>query len=261
MANSTPPHRGRARESRGNRPADAVAGFRASMPARYRESFDGAATREHAAIVGRREGQPAHVEIWKHVPQGGAVACVVADDRPGLLSLISATLVAQSLDVVSAQAYTRSRPEGGAEAVDLLWLRRDADHPLPIRAADAARVSELLCALLTGDLTIESVLRKPGGRASLPPGAGTRVTFNETASQGLSVLTVETYDRPGLLLAVTLALFNARLQIVSTEAETTGGRVVDRFSIVELDGRPIERNRRGTVQTAVLAAIDTLASR
>jgi [protein-PII] uridylyltransferase len=238
-----------------------VAAFRASMPVRYRESFDGAATREHAAIVGRREGHPALAEIWKHLPQGGAVACVVADDRPGLLSLISATLVAQSLDVVSAQAYTRSRPEGGAEAVDFLWLRRDAEHPLPIRAADAARVTELLSALLTGARTIESVLRKPGARPSLPPGAGTRVTFNETANQGLSVLTVETYDRPGLLLAITLALFNARVQIVSTEAETTGDRVIDRFSIVELDGHVIDRNRRGAVQTAVLAAIDSLAGR
>ena len=90
---------------------------------------------------------------------------MVADDRPGLLSLISATLVAQSLDVVSAQAYTRPRPEGGAEAVDFLWLRRDADHALPIRAADAARVTELLGALLSGARSIESVLRKPGGRA------------------------------------------------------------------------------------------------
>jgi [protein-PII] uridylyltransferase len=260
MAGTIPPHRGHGRESRGNRPVDAVAAFRASMPARYRESFDGAAIREHAAIVARREGEPAHVEIWRRLPQGGAVACVVADDRPGLLSLISATLVAQSLDVVSAQAYTRSLASG-AEAVDFLWLRRDADHPMPIRAADAARVTELLVGLLSGSRTIESVLRRPGGRPSVPPGTGTRVTFNETANQGLSVLTVETYDRPGLLLAITLALFNARVQIVSSEAETTGERVVDRFSVVELDGTPIAKNRRGTVQTAVLAAIDTLSTR
>jgi [protein-PII] uridylyltransferase len=98
-------------------------------------------------------------------------------------------------------------------------------------------------------------------RPSSPPGAGTRVTFNETPNQGLSVLMVETYDRPGLLLAITLALFNARVQIVSSEAETTGARVIDRFSVVELDGTAIAKNRRGAVQTAVLAAIDTLASR
>jgi [protein-PII] uridylyltransferase len=261
MTGSIPPHRGHGRESRGNRPLDAVATYRASMPARYRESFDGAAIREHAAIVARREGAPALVEIWRRLPQGGAVACVVADDRPGLLSLISAALVAQSLDVVSAQAYTRAQPSGGAEAVDFLWLRRDAQHPMPIRAADAERVTELLGGLLSGARTIESVLRRSGGRPSLPPGAGTRVTFNETASQGLSVLTVETYDRPGLLLAITLALFNTRVQIVTSEAETTGERVVDRFTIVELDGTPIVKNRRGAVQTAVLAAIDTLSAR
>jgi [protein-PII] uridylyltransferase len=261
MASSNTPHRGHGRESRGSGPVDAVAAFRASMPARYRESFDGTAIREHAAIVARRDGAPAHVEIWRRTQQGGGVACVVADDRPGLLSLISATLVAQSLDVVSAQAYTRTRPEGGAEAVDFLWLRRDADHALPVRAADATSVTQVLSGLLTGARTVESVLRSSGRRSSQPPAVGTRVTFNETPNQSLSVLTVETFDRPGLLLAITLALFHARVQIVSTDAETTGGRVVDRFQIVELDGSPIVKNRRGAVQTAVLAAIDTLSSR
>ena len=231
------------------------------MPPRYRESFDGTAVREHAAIASRRDGAAAHVEIWRRLPQGGAVACIVADDRPGLLSLISATLVAQSLDVVAAQAYTRALPGGGAEAVDFLWLRRDAEHPMPVRSADATRVAELLGGLIAGKLSLEGVMGRARSRAAGAPGSTTRVTFNETVNLGLSVLTVETYDRPGLLLAITLALFQARVQIVSSEAETTGERVVDRFSIVELDGSPILRNRRGAVQTAVLAAIDTLAPR
>jgi len=230
------------------------------MPARYRDSFDGVAIREHAAIVGRRAGAAAHVEIWRRLPQGRAVACVVADDRPGLLSLISAALVAHSLDVVSAQAYTRALPDGeGAEAVDFLWLRREADLAMPIRSADAEQLGEVLSGLLTGGLTMESVIRRARGRASVPPGASTRVAFNETSDAGLSVLTVETFDRPGLLLAITLALFKARVQIVGTDVGTSEGRAVDRFTIVELDGAPILRHRRGAVQTAVLAAIDALA--
>jgi hypothetical protein len=36
---------------------------------------------------------------------------------------------------------------------------------------------------------------------------------------------------------------------------------VDRFTIVELDGAPIARHRRGVVQMEVLAAIDALAGR
>jgi UTP:GlnB (protein PII) uridylyltransferase len=106
---------------------------------------------------------------------------------------------------------------------------------------------------------METVLRRAKTRASMAPGSSTRVAFNETSDAGLSVLTVETFDRPGLLLAITLALFKARVQIVATEVGTSAGRVVDRFTIVELDGAPILRHRRGAVQTAVLTAIDTLA--
>lgn len=232
------------------------------MPARYRDSFDGVSIREHAAIVARRGQAPAHVEIWRRLPNGRAVACVIADDRPGLLALISAALVVQSLDVVSAQAYTRAVPDrDAAEAVDLLWLRRDADLPMPIRNADAVQFAKVLSGLLTGAVTMESVARNAKARPSTPPGASTRVAFNETSDAGLSVLTVETYDRPGLLLAITLALFKARVQIVGTDAVTSEGRVVDRFTIVELNGSPILRHRRGAVQTAVLAAMDALAHR
>ena len=88
------------------------------------------------------------------------------------------------------------------------------------------------------------------------------MTFNETANQGLSVLTVETYDRPGLLGPSRSPCSTPGVQIVSTEAETTGDRVVDRFlDRGFFDGRVIDRSRRGAVQTAVLAAIDTLAGR
>jgi [protein-PII] uridylyltransferase len=260
MTNSAPPHRGHGREPRGNKPLDAAAMFRASMPARYRESFDGAAMREHAAIVARRDGAPAHVEIWRHQPKGGAIACVVADDRPGLLSLISAALVVQSLDVVSAQAYTRATASG-AEAVDFLWLRRDAENPLPIRSADATQVRALLVGLITGKENLESVMRRARTRPAPAAGATTRVAFHETPNLGLSVLTVETHDRPGLLLAITLALFKARVQIVGSEAETKDGHVIDRFNIVELDGTPIQKTRRGPVQTAVLEAIDAVSRR
>src|SRR3981081_3426422 len=97
---------------------DPVASFSASMPARYRELFDTSTAREHAAIVSRREQAPAQVEIWKRLSDGGAILFVVADDRPGLLSFISAALVVHSIDVVAAQVYTRAAP-GGAEAVDL----------------------------------------------------------------------------------------------------------------------------------------------
>lgn len=237
-----------------------AATFHDSMPERYREAFAPHAIIEHAAIAQRRAGAPAHAEIWRSLPTGVAIVCIVADDRPGLLSFISASLVVHAMDVVAAQAYTRAPAEGRvAEAVDFLWLRRDADHALPVLDADVARIAEVMRALVTGEVTLEAVIRGARPLRPAPPGASTRVTFDERPDAGLGVLTVETFDRPGLLLAITQALFHARVQIIASDATTKRGRVVDSFTIVELDGAPIRQHRRGAVQMAVLSAIETLA--
>jgi [protein-PII] uridylyltransferase len=247
-------------------PLDLAATFLASMPERYRELYDGAAVAEHAAIVGNRGAAPAHVEMWRRLPHGGAVVCVVADDRPGLLSFISAALVLSNLDVQAAQAYTRPSAEGRpAEAVDFFWLKRDADVPLPVLQADVRRIAEVLSALVTGERTLEEITTRAWAPRPAPPGSTTRVSFDESDDASLVVLTVESHDRPGLLLAITQALYRARVQIIASDATTNAStkpaRVVDRFTIVELDGAPIARHRRGVVQMEVLAAIDALAGR
>jgi [protein-PII] uridylyltransferase len=235
------------------------------MPDRYLRAFDRAAVSEHAALVARRSGAAAHIEIWRQrqQPDGVGVLCVVADDRPGLLSFISAALVIHGMDVISAQAYTRRVPgsEATSEAVDFLWVRREAgaDHAMPIVEVDIERIGALLKQLISGELSIESAVERARSSRTVPPGASTRVTFDEDDDEGLAVLTVETFDRPGLLLAITTALFRAHVMIIASDAVTRGNAVVDRFTIVELDGSPIRRNRRGIVQIEVLGAIDDLS--
>jgi [protein-PII] uridylyltransferase len=251
-------------------PLDPTSAFRASMSERYRQAFDDAAIREHAAIVSRRGGsqsRDAHIEIWRQLPKGVGVLCVVADDRPGLLSFVCASLVVHKMDVLSAQAYTRRLGEGAGggggpgEAVDFLWVRRDADDAMPVLETDVERISGVLRQLITSELSIESVVERARSARPVPPGAATNVTFDEDDDEGLVVLTVETFDRPGLLLAITLALFRANVQIIASDAVTRAGRVVDRFSIVEVDGSPIRRTRRGVVQIEVLEAIHALSRR
>jgi [protein-PII] uridylyltransferase len=241
-------------------PHEAISAFSASMSDRYRREFDVKAIGEHAAIVARRAGAPLHLEVWRRPARGSAIVCVVADDRPGLLSFISASLVVQQMDVVAAQAYTRVDPATGkGEAVDFLWLERDAALALPLLQGDLRRIGEVLRALIEGKTTLETVIKsgRPGRPA--PPGASTRVAFEQKPGEGAVVLTVQTFDRPGLLLAITQALFRAGVQIIASDASSRGGRVVDRFTVVELDGTPIGPGRRGMVQMEVLAAVDAVA--
>ncbi len=160
------------------------------------------------------------------------------------------------LDVEGAQAYDAAAET--REAVDFFWLRRHGEVMTPILDADVHRVAETLRALVGGTRTLDEVVAgaRPDPRADAA--FTTNVRFDGTTDAGLTVLTVETTDRPGLLLAITRALFRARIQVVASEATTREGRVLDRFTIVELDGAPLRPNRRGLLQVEVLAAIDSL---
>src|SRR4051794_679919 len=100
---------------RGSAPASFVEAFRASMPEAYRQQQNEAEIREHADIVWRRDDSPAHAEIWKTRPGQAVVVCLITDDRPGLLSLLCATIAAHGLDVLAAKVYTRFNERGRAE--------------------------------------------------------------------------------------------------------------------------------------------------
>jgi hypothetical protein len=50
------------------------------------------------------------------------------------------------------------------------------------------------------------------------------------------------------------------VQLLASEATTEGGRVVDRFTLVELDGAPLRPSRRGVLQVEILSALDSLAA-
>lgn len=237
----------------------AVASFQNSMPERYRANFDGEAIQEHAAIVARRGGFRAYLEIWQRLPNGGVVLCVVADDRPGLLSLISASLVVHDVAIVAVKAYTRTDPETGlAEAVDFLWVQREKAAALGFTQADVVRIGDVLTAFISGEATVQSVLRKDRLPPRLLPDSPTRVTFEGTADKSPDILTVETVDRSGLLLAITQALFRTGVQVIASDATTRDGRVADRFTIAERDGTCLGLSRRRAVQKEVLSAIESL---
>jgi len=173
--------------------------------------------------------------------------CVVVEDRPGLLSLISRSLTECGFEVESAEAYCR---EGSPRvAVDIFWLR---DPQGRIGNDDVDAFVELLNGVLSG-------LRPevPLPRAPVPAGVrNTTVRFLEQRDGALSVLEVETEDRSGLLYAITRALHGAGVQIVSSQIRTTGAHVLDRFAIAELDGSPVGDERRFAIQIAVLSALE-----
>ena len=232
--------------------------FTASMPTSYREAFDDEAMLAHAEIAARREASATRVEIWKDLPERVVAICIVADDRPGLLSQISAALVAlRDRRRHGARLLPRAeRRHAGGDRSAVDPPRRAGerlDRP-PIRARDVAAIGEMVDALVRGNAELEPALLF--ARAVRTASASTRVLFESGAGDGTMVLTVEATDRPGLLLVVTKAIFRAGLQILGLRATSEEGRAIDRFHLAELDGKPLLQARLLTLQVEILGALE-----
>jgi len=132
-----------------------MAWFVSSMPDPYPEQHPPGEVRAHAGIVGRRGGALVHIETCPgpdEADEPGTWLCVVTDDRPGLLSLLSAAIAAHSLDILGARVYTRSRAGFPDEAVDLFSVKRLGSSRGPLALADLASIRKAMGAE-TGEVT------------------------------------------------------------------------------------------------------------
>ncbi len=237
-----------------------VGEFGASMPARYRVLFDARSMLLHAGVAYRRGTEPARAEVWRDLADRSAALCIVADDRPGLLSAIAAALTSHRLDVITALVFSRSLPDGGSEAVDLLWVRRDrADDMELIDAQEAESIGEVLAAILSGRISVEEIASRRTTReiGGAPPDPVV-VRFADADQDKRAVLAVEAPDRPGILLTITFELYKQGAQILRSLVRTLDGRAYNEFEISEFSGAPLSTERREQIREAIAAAL-TLA--
>jgi UTP:GlnB (protein PII) uridylyltransferase len=200
-----------------------IVDFLASMPQAYRQASSAESAAEHAAIVARRLDRLAHAELCKSQPAG--MVCVVSDDRPGLLSLVTEALLVHGLPITSAQAYCRTLPGRPVEAVDFLEL----GGRVQAAAADIEAFSQTLTELISEDILASSRPSAPLGSEAATP---TRVYFELGAlARGEHVLLVEAPDSQGLLFAITSALHGQGVRIASCQVATVGAMARDSFEL------------------------------
>ncbi|HWZ91118.1 MAG TPA: hypothetical protein VNW92_19790, partial [Polyangiaceae bacterium] len=186
--------------------------FLDSMPPAYARAFSKSEVAEHARIVARRGTQLAHAEACA-APKGTLV-CVVADDRPGLLVLVTDALLVHGLSVKSAQVYCRQRADGQAEAVDFFELQapKSSDAAFEIGLAELSDFVQTLSELVAEDILAVSRQSVPA-----PPGSvATRVYFElEALRRGEFVLLIQAPDSDGLLNAITTTLHAQGVRILA----------------------------------------------
>ena len=228
------------------------------MPKAYAHAFQASEIAEHVQIVARRGTQLAHAEIWSG--RNGPRVCLVAEDRPGLLALVTDALLVHGLSIRSALVYCRQRPDGKTEALDFFELRqaKSSEVGFEIDASELAAFLQTLVELVAEDIAAAD-------RSSARPatnGPVRRVYFElEALRRGESVLLVEAPDSEGLLNAITNALHAQAVRILASEISTEGNTAHDRFDLASRDGQPLTAVRLCDIQQSVLAALPAPVSR
>lgn len=223
--------------------------FIASMPAAYRAAFTAHDAEEHAQIVFERGMEPVRVVVWRTLPQGILVMCVVADDRPGLVSLVSAAFVAHGLDVRSAQIYCRRRGDGGSDAVDFFWLR-GAPGGVPV---ERAKLDECV-------RTIKKLVAAEGAAVAVPdskPADDRTLDVSyapDPALPGHWQLSVQARDYPGLLHSIASLLHQHGLEVVRSEVRTVDGVAQDLFVLTAEKDEPMKQ-RLAQFRRALIEAV------
>jgi [protein-PII] uridylyltransferase len=177
-------------------------------------------------------------------------------DRPGLLSAIAAALVLHRLDVITALVFSRATGGAVAEAVDIVWVRRaDSTDAAAIDAEEAESTGEVLCAILSGAISLEQIAAKA---PPAPPASDESVVVHfdsDNRDAEIATLVVEAPDRPAMLLTITLELFQHGTQIVRSLVRTADGRAYNRFELTEFSGAPLDSERKEQIRAAVFAAL------
>jgi UTP:GlnB (protein PII) uridylyltransferase len=232
-----------------NAPPGFVEAFRRGMPAAYCLQYGDEEIAEHADIAWRRGDAIAQVELSPAAEGGSARIAVVTDDRPGLLSMLSAAISAHSLDILRARIYCRARPGAPDEAIDLFVVRRlKAAVESELHESDVVAIRESIESLLCGEADVEALAKRAS--PTLPPlgKPTTLVRFEDgSVSDGGDVLVVEADDHPGLLLAITSSLFRRNVRILGSDVLTVAGRARDLFHLMEADGTRLSADRKAAI--------------
>jgi [protein-PII] uridylyltransferase len=182
----------------------------------------------------------------------------IADDRPGLLAMITATLASVRCKILSAQVYNYVDTFGRTRALDLFWVR-SGTSPVAVQNA-VPKIEREFQRLLSQELTPAELVTGGSKRSTFSdrpaPAIATDVNVDNRVSQNQSVIEVTTRDQIGLLFWLSHTLQLLGLQISLAKINTEGNQVADVFYVTDADGAKVtDPERIETIKTRISSMI------
>ncbi len=192
--------------------------------------------------------------------RGYSLVKICTWDRAGLFSKIAGSLSAAGINIMGAQIFTR----GDGIVLDTLFVNDGRTGHL-VGREQREKFSTLLEGVLMGEpinlhqlIAQQSGLR-PAYSAYLGERMGTQVRLDNAASDGRTLIEIETEDRLGLLHAISQTLAEQRLDVAAARIVTERGAAMDSFYVREINGGQISQPaRQAAVELALRNAIGQL---
>jgi [protein-PII] uridylyltransferase len=214
---------------------------------------------EHVALF---ESLSAPAEfVWNVAPSADGstrTVTICAVDRPGLISKMAGVFTLNSINILDVQVFTWKNQV----ALDIFTVTPPPDAIFEKEKWQKTRAQ--LSAALAGELELGAALEK---RLSVKKQTGPKglirphsVKVDNNTSSFFTIVEVYTYDFPGLLYAVTDALFRCGLDIWVAKIATKVDQVVDVFYVRDENGQKVdapEEVRR--IENAILERLPDLA--
>lgn len=158
-------------------------------------------------------------------------------DRPGLFAMITGVLWVAGLNILAADIFTR--PSG--VALDILRVERLPD---PLRSQELFdRIRKDLESSLADRSNFVKLMAAKEKPSLLQqknvPVAEDRVVIDEEGSDFYTIVEVYTWDRPGVLYAITRTLYELDISIQLAKISTPGAQVADIFYVTDLEGKKL----------------------
>lgn len=219
----------------------------------YWLAFDTDNHERHARLIASQKSEPLVVSARAETFHAVTEVTFYTQDHPGLFSRLAGACAVMGADIVDAKIFTTK----DGMALDTLWLQ-DENHGAISEARRLQRLEETIRQVLAGELLPPEAIEQRYKRAgrleafSIEP----QVYIDNNASDDFTVIEINGLDRPGLVHAVTKALFHLGLTIGSAHVATFGERAVDVFYVKDVMGQKITNaNKRKAVERHLLEAL------
>jgi [protein-PII] uridylyltransferase len=226
-----------------------------SMSPRYLLSMHEKKILEHIALYQSKGADDFALKVRKVNQSSNRNAAICGNDKPGFFSRVAGVFTLNDFDILDAQIFSW----GKKLAFDLFTIKPFYD--LTREDERWSRVKNDLASSLNGQLDLAEALKnkavsplfKANPRVT---GEEIRVEIDNKSSSFFTIIDVYAYDFPGLLYALTNAIYECNLDIVYAKIATHVEQVIDIFYVRSLLGGKVDDpEEMESIRNSILDAI------